>query len=423
MITKITLENFKIFTKARFDTEQITIFTGPNGSGKSTIINALMVIQQLKHGQALSLNGDNMKIDSVDDTLNTPDSLMHIGLEGIEKTTLKNPIEKTSIREIYFSVKAGFSGINLVDLENDIYTEDVILEGEFRNKKRISGEQSIRYGSGNLMVQPQFEVYTPFTVAASSGLNETMINRGTKYLNNITGTIQRVIDNIEFIPANRGFSLPGYPIDDKAIDPFQITKPSWEYERDMATTLAYRRDDLENIISNWMKEITGIKISAPLGIEKLVQIMAKQAKIPKSKAIKIAYEGFGSNQLLFILIPLAQSKDNSTLVVEEPEEHLHPKAQASLTRRLLQESKEHNKQLILTTHSEHIIASVLTGIAEKVFSSRDVAIYYLNRRGQTTTKKRLRIDNRGRVEGGLPGFFDANIQEAERHLRALENNK
>ena len=233
----------------------------------------------------------------------------------------------------------------------------------------------------------------------------------------------RIINSLEFIPSNRGFSSPGYPLDSQALDHFQITKQMYDYERDMATTIAYKRDELENTISKWMSEITGIRIKAPLSAGQVVQIIARQAKVKNSKEIKIAYEGFGSNQLLFILIPLAQSKDNSILVIDEPELHLHPKAQASLTRRLLQECKEHGKQIILTTHSEHIIASVLTAVAENMFTPDDVAIHYLRRIGGTANNKQLEIDSQGRVKGGLPGFFEANIEEAERHIRAFKGKR
>lgn len=428
MITKITLENFKIFTKARFDTKQITIFIGPNGSGKSTVVNALMLMQQLKHNQTLQLSGENIKIDTVDDILNIPNKPMAIGLEGLEKierkTVSKQLKRVRKMEEVNFSIQAEFLGINLMNLKSYIYSEKFYLESEFKNRNRISTEQVVELENGRLLVQPNLDIYTPFIVIGSSGIvNENVTRQRTEYLNYISRAPERVIDSLEFIPANRGFSLPGYPIDDRAIDHFQITKQAYDYEKDMATTIAYRRDDLEGRISEWMGEITGIRIKAPLSTGRLVQISAKQAKNRKSKDIKIAYEGFGSNQLLFILIPLAQTKDNSILVIEEPELHLHPKAQAALTRRLLKECGEHSKQLILTTHSEHIIASILTEIADGTLTPDSVAIYYTSRRGQTASKKLLSIDNQGRVKGGLPGFFEANIEEAERHLKALERNK
>jgi hypothetical protein len=49
-----------------------------------------------------------------------------------------------------------------------------------------------------------------------------------------------------------------------------------------------------------------------------------------------------------------------------------------------------------------------------------VVIYFLKRRGENAYANALKIDSKGRVQGGLPGFFDASIEEIERHIKALE---
>ena len=428
MITQISLENFKIFTKAAFNLKQITIFIGPNGSGKSSIINALMLIQQIKNSNALPLEGENIKLDSAVDLYNIPNRLMTIGLMGKDERERRILARKNkdikNIERTLFSIKASFINNNLTNLISDIRSNNINLKGEIKNGVRSSSEIQIGWRGGKILVQPELNIYSPYSVTGHTGnLSESDLQRGINYVSRLAHSIENVMEKIQFIPANRGFSAPSYPIGVQPIDHFNITKPAYEYERDLATTLAYRRDELEKTISEWTSEITGIKIRAPLSTGTMVQIKAKRANKTNSKDIKIAYEGFGSNQLLFILLPLAQSKKRSILVIEEPELHLHPKAQAILTQRLLTESKSREMQLILTTHSEHVISSVLTNIAERTFTPEQIAIYYLNRRGQQVSRKLLDIDTSGRAKGGLPGFFEANIEEAERHLKALEKQQ
>lgn len=424
MLDRIVLENFKIFSNVTVNMEQITILTGPNSSGKSTIIQALMLLKQTQDSSSLVLSGPYINMGSIKDIARLPKEPINIGFSGVEVVKNQDFLDTGSSEEVFFSVKAGFSQGNLINLQSEIFTERELLESEFRNRKRVSGEGSISWEKGRILLEPLLNCYRPFNTRGSSGIsNNEEVQRGSAYASYMCAAPQRMLESLEFIPSNRGFSLPGYALGANPIDHFQITKPMQDYEIDMATTMAYRRDELEQKISDWMSEITGIRVKFPIRAGRQVQISARRAKAKEPKDIRIAFEGFGSNQLLFILIPLAQSEDNSILVMEEPELHLHPKAQASLTNRLLKECKEHSKQLILTTHNEHIIASVLTAVAGNMISTDDVAIYYLNRRGQSVNAKLLKIDSQGRVKGGLPGFFDANIEAAERHLKALERKR
>ena len=424
MLTRIALGNFKIFSNVEVEPKQITVLTGPNGSGKSTIIQALMLLKQTQDAPALALAGPYINMGSAIDIAHSPGKLINIRFSGAEVVKNQDFLDEGRSEEVFFEVKAGFSGHDLTNLQSEISLEREFIEGEFRNRKLVSGERAVSWENGQILIKPQLNLRWPFSAKGGSGISpEQEIERGLKYTNYMCAAPQRMFESMEFIPSNRGFSWPEYPLGDDSIDHFQITKPMYDYERDMATTMAYRRDELEERISHWMSEITGIIVRSPVRQKRQVQISAMRARVKEPKDIRIAFEGFGSNQLLFILIPLAQSEDNSILVMEEPELHLHPKAQASLTNRLLRECKEHGKQIILTTHSEHIIASVLTGVAENMISTDDVAIYYLNRRGASANAKLLKIDSQGRVKGGLPGFFDANIEAAERHIKALERKR
>lgn len=424
MLTRIALGNFKIFSNVEVEPNQITVLTGPNGSGKSTIIQALMLLKQTPDAPSLALAGPYINMGSDIDIAHSPGKLINIRFSGKEVVKNQDFLDEGRSEEVFFDVKAGFSGHDLFNLRSEMLLESKFIEGEFRNRKRVSSEASVSWENGRILIQPQLDLRRPFRTIDSSGIStEQEIERGSKYTDYMCAAPQRMFESMEFIPSNRGFRSPEYPLGDELIDHFQITKPMYDYERDMATTMAYRRDELEEKISDWMREITGIIVRSPVRQKRQVQISARRARVKEPKDIRIAFEGFGSNQLLFILIPLAQSEDNSILVIEEPELHLHPKAQASLANILLRECKEHGKQIILTTHSEHIIASVLTGVAENMISTDDVSIYYLNRRGSSANAKLLKIDSQGRVKGGLPGFFDANIEEAERHIRALERKR
>lgn len=414
MLTRITLENFKVFNRVTVYPKQITILTGPNGGGKSSILQALMLLKQTSDSQKLRLTGPYIKLDSFQSIRHSTDNQKAIifHLEG--KEVVGRP------EELFFMLKAGFAKERLVDLDSDVNWGDYFAWSEFKNRHLIDGAKTMQGDDGQIMVEPQLNLCQLFVVSGYTGnMTAQEYEDRQGYLVHAFRAPGRLMENMEFVPANRGFGSPTYKLEEMPVDHFEITKPMHEYESDVATTLAYRRDQYEEVISDWMAEITGIRIKAPVVKRRLVDILATQAKGKGRKDIKLVLEGFGSNQLLFILLPVAQGLEGSILIIEEPELHLHPTAQSKLTRRLLKECKAHRKQLIMTTHSEHITASVLTSIAEETISNDDVAIYYLAKRRKSASAKLLEVDSRGRVKGGLPGFFDAGIEEAERHLRAL----
>lgn len=424
MLTGITLGNFKIFSHVEIKPKQITVLTGPNGSGKSTIIQALMLLKQTRESSSLELAGPYVNMGSVKDITHSPDKLINISFSGEEIVNNQSIMDKNHSKELFFEINAEFSQHNLKNLQSKMILEDQVMHGEFKNRKIISSEGSLPWNGGRVLFEPQLNLSRLFAVTATSGIkNSQEAERGSKYINYICAAPQRMFDSMEFIPSNRGFNSPEYKLGNDAIEHFQTTQSKNYYERDMATTMAYLRDEIEEIVSDWMSEITGVRVKSPVRKGQMVQISAKRQKGKETRNVNIAFEGFGTNQLCFILTPLAQSKDNSILLMEEPELHLHPKAQASLIDILLRDSKEHSKQIIMTTHSEHIIASVLTAVAENTISIDDIAIYYLNRRGLSANAKLLKIDSQGRVKGGLPGFFEANIKEAQRHIKALERKR
>ena len=76
-------------------------------------------------------------------------------------------------------------------------------------------------------------------------------------------------------------------------------------------------------------------------------------------------EGFGTNAWFSNFSSSSPGrKRGATLLMEEPEIHLHPKAQAELASVIVEEAKASNKQVIMTTHSEHIAGRLLTLVAE-----------------------------------------------------------
>ena len=112
-----------------------------------------------------------------------------------------------------------------------------------------------------------------------------------------------------------------------------------------------------------------------------------------------------------MLIPIALAQPFETMCIDDPGAHLHPKAQSDLVSLLLRIYKKEHKQYIIATHSEHVLFSFLTALAAKEITKEELTLYYFENRDGAAEIQRIEIDEYGRVSGGLPGFFEHNIDK------------
>ncbi|MCP4213407.1 MAG: AAA family ATPase, partial [bacterium] len=92
--------------------------------------------------------------------------------------------------------------------------------------------------------------------------------------------------------------------------------------------------------------------------------------------------GFGISQFLPIIVADLQLGKNSTLLVAQPEIHLHPSVQAQLGNYMCRQIKESNKNYIVETHSEYLLNRVRLAIVKGEIPQDDVKIYYLDNDGE-----------------------------------------
>ncbi|MNQ82222.1 recombination protein F [compost metagenome] len=135
------------------------------------------------------------------------------------------------------------------------------------------------------------------------------------------------------------------------------------------------------------------------------------------RADSISDVGFGFSQVLPIIVQAAAMDPGETLIIEQPELHLHPKAQVAFATFMTAAMKTGIK-FVIETHSEHILKGLQLQISstsareaqnisdnDSISLTHDkVKIYYFNRDDST---KEMKLNKWGEIEGGWPdGFFD-----------------
>ena len=134
----------------------------------------------------------------------------------------------------------------------------------------------------------------------------------------------------------------------------------------------------------------------------------------------LTHVGVGVSQVLPILVMGLLSKEDTTLIFEQPELHLHPLVQTRLADFFLSMSLL-KKQCIIETHSEHLINRLrfraATASVEEPLTDTS-KIYFVEKVEGTSRFKEVVINEYGSIQDWPSGFFDQSYSEAENILMA-----
>ena len=108
--------------------------------------------------------------------------------------------------------------------------------------------------------------------------------------------------------------------------------------------------------------------------------------------------GYGVSQALPVVTELMRKDHPPLFLLQQPEVHLHPSAQAALGT-LFCEFAGWNRQLVVETHSDHLLDRVRMDIRDRTttLSPEDVSILFFERNGLDVSIHSLRIDENGNV--------------------------
>ncbi len=127
--------------------------------------------------------------------------------------------------------------------------------------------------------------------------------------------------------------------------------------------------------------------------------------------------GYGVSQVLPILVDIVQSPQNSTFLLQQPEVHLHPQAQAELGSFLAIWAKEHNKRFIIETHSDYLVDRIRMDVRDKKSISCDqICILYFEKVSGQVYIHQLDIDESGNFINVPPSYRQFFLQEERRML-------
>lgn len=354
MIESISLRNFKIFKdEIKFELSNFNLLTGINGRGKSSFLQSLLILHQSLETQdkfdKILFNGSCVKLGAFSDVRN----------------------KRTSIEEnIFYQIQTDNKKIEFEISEGD--KDDMIGEINGANKSsEILFLKKIHYIAAD-RIGPQ-EYYLRRTLPE-------FINVGTRgeYTANV-------------LLLKKGFIVN----DNIAINE--------KIEEELSTSLSL---ELEIQIGEWLTKILDTETKVFIKNSENKHIISLTFEINKSKGLLPTNVGFGYTYILPIVVSGLIAQKDEILIIENPEAHLHPKAQHELTLFLTKVAKN-GIQIFVETHSEHILnaARIATIKSGNILNKEEVSILYFQNNEEKPVVKIPLLEN-GAIEDWPDGFFD-----------------
>jgi AAA domain, putative AbiEii toxin, Type IV TA system len=141
-----------------------------------------------------------------------------------------------------------------------------------------------------------------------------------------------------------------------------------------------------------------------------------QVKIAGS-GINLVDVGYGVSQVLPIIVDAIREPPGSTFLLQQPEVHLHPRAQAELGSFLAALAKQQQKRFVVETHSDYLVDRIRMDIRDgKHLKPDDVAVLYFERLGGAAQVRLMEIDDFGNLVDVPPGYRQFFLEEERRML-------
>jgi predicted ATPase len=408
-IKRIALKNFKCFKEVDISFSKITLLTGENSSGKSSLIYGILAPLQSvdKYSSTfplhLSLNGKYVNMGGFEELVFNHILSNQVGIELtiVYKNEKHNLNSNRNFRTFWYfdtiSKSPKLDHLSVIDPyfkteikkeENLSYVEEYQAIGPHGfERPRIIDKSS--FDSNNYYSDVSKDIYKK--------LDE--LEYHSTYLNDI---YRELLEEFNFISSFRLHPERTYyqSIKSDKVDKFgggyidQILEWNDSQSKEIYDFISILKD---------LKMLYKIKAHRLAGGRFELKVKVKS----RSKWESLADVGFGVSQFLPIIVADLQLSNNSTLVISQPEIHLHPSVQANIGDYLVKQVKERNKNYIVETHSEYLLNRMRLLIVKEEIQPKDVAVYYFeNSVKDGSIAHRIEFTKDGQILNAPKGFFE-----------------
>ena len=140
-----------------------------------------------------------------------------------------------------------------------------------------------------------------------------------------------------------------------------------------------------------------------------------QVKVRSGSYANIMDVGYGVSQSLPILVDV-QRASRRTFLMQQPEVHLHPRAQAGLAALVAQSYRNKGNRFLIETHSDYIIDRTRIFVRKGLLKTDDVAILYFESKRNSVVVHNITVDGDGNLQNVPDGYRDFFLKETDQLL-------
>ncbi len=344
MIDSIDIKNFKSIKEKFFPLKNLNVLLGLNGMGKSSFIQTLLCLKQssnLKNGR-LDLNSEQY---------------INLG------TTMDVLYQYSKTKDLGIAMKFG-GGFSLdYEFKYEPEADYFLTKNELRNSQRNYEFEAKLEKEG--LFSDNFQYLN------ANRIEPTSVNK--KSFSNVVRKLN-IGNHGEFA----AHFIEVFFGDDVKFE--NILHPN-SYTKDEVTGEVVVIKTLINQINLWMGEISpnvNIRTTSISNEYVLLEYVFKQPNYGNTNRFKPENVGFGISYCLPVVVALLAAKPGELIIIENPESHIHPKGQAELGK-LIAKVAMNDVQIIIETHSDHILNGIRVAVKEQQISKDKVALFYFEK--------------------------------------------
>jgi predicted ATPase len=418
MLTRLELEHFKTWTQAKLDFAPITGLFGTNSSGKSSLIQFLLLLKQTRDAtdRRLALHfGDERtrtRLGSFEDAVqdHNKDLMLAWRMDWIagEPVTLLNPSSgKTFAENDQLSIEAA---VTQGEWDTPWQERLSYALGERRFSMKWDDREITTSGPNSFAFRrnrgrPVGELGVPTKGYLFPDTARYAYQNGD-FLADLELAYEEQLDQLFYLgplrePPKREYIWSGAQPQDVG------DRGEYAVEAMLAATREGekrkvpgkpRAQSFEAAIGYWLQQLGLIDSFAAKPVAKGTSIYRVTLRVRPGAAESVLTDvGFGVSQVLPVVVLLHYVPEGATVILEQPEIHLHPLAQAGLADLFIHVAQTRKVQIFVESHSEHLLLRLQRRIAEEQIDADQIRLYFASATGAASRLDPLQLDDYGNI--------------------------
>ena len=447
-ITGISVRGYKsLYEECSIEIRPLTILAGANSSGKSSIMQPLLLLKQTLEAAydpgSLLLNGPNVQFTSSTQFLSknsikkhTPSikestSSFTVKLKIDSNTSLANTFEKSlkhSIHVVKTDIKENTA---LVEYSRKMSRQSILflLGNYYINRGDREMGNFFLEGKGKTVEKLEWNISRYRCFLNLECKSEGYLQVGDELLP-VPTTLYNSSSRMSLFESQicRLIHVPGVRVNPDRT--YEITAIGsgfpGGFENYVASIISYWKETKDKRLRDLGQALETLGLTWKVDARKVngVQIELRVGRLPRSGSardmVSIADVGFGVSQVLPVLVALLVAEPGQLVYLEQPEMHLHPRAQAALAE-ILADAAKRGVRVVVETHSELLLLAVQSLVAEGKLSPDLVKLHWFTRREDGVTEvNSANLDDAGAFGDWPEDFGDVSMKLESRYLDAAE---